>query len=164
MVARVAHGVADPDPEPAELLGPELIDHRAESVVPAVAARLAEPQLPEREREVVGDDEQVAERGVLAREDFPYGEPGVVHEREWLDEGELESLVPAHRELRGVTLPPTPRPARSRRAPAGRRRVREGGGGGGGGGRGAPSPPPPPPSGPPRRPPPPQSRARSASR
>src|SRR3954468_4166615 len=111
MVARVAHGVADPDPEPAELLGPELIDHRAEPVVPAMAARLAEPQLPEREREVVGDDEQVAERGVRAREDFPYGEPGVVHEREWLDEGELESLVPTDDDVRGVTLPPTPRQA-----------------------------------------------------
>src|SRR3954453_1557351 len=117
MVARVAHGVADPDPEPAELLRPELIDHRTEPVVPAMAARLAEPQLPEREREVVGDDEQVAERGALAREDFPYGEPGVVHDGEWLDEGELESLVPADRDVRGVTLPPTPRQAGSLREP-----------------------------------------------
>ena len=37
--------------------------------------RLAEPQLAERQREVVGDDEQVAQRRVLAGQDLAHGEP-----------------------------------------------------------------------------------------
>ena len=49
----------DPDPEPAELLGAELVDDRAEAVVAARPAALAEAELAERQGEVVGDDEQV---------------------------------------------------------------------------------------------------------
>ena len=52
--------LADPDPQPAELLGPELVDDRAQAVVAAGAAALAEAQLAERQREVVGDDSRSA--------------------------------------------------------------------------------------------------------
>ena len=45
-----------------------------EAVVAARPAALAEAELAERQGEVVGDDEQVAERRVLAGEDLPDGE------------------------------------------------------------------------------------------
>ena len=65
--------LADADPQPAELLGAELLDDRAQAVVAARATALAEPELAERQREVVGDDEEVAERRVLAREHLADG-------------------------------------------------------------------------------------------
>ena len=58
---------------------------------PPGAAALAEPQLAERQGEVVGDDEQVAERGVLAGEHLADGEPRVVHVGERLDERQVEA-------------------------------------------------------------------------
>src|SRR6478672_9213407 len=61
-------GLADPHPQPAELLGLELVDDRAQAVVAACAATLAEPQLAEREREIVGDDKEVDERSLVPGE------------------------------------------------------------------------------------------------
>ena len=64
---------SDPDPEPAELLGVQLVDDRTESVVAAGPATLPEPELAERQGEVVGDDEEIDQRRVLAGEDLPNG-------------------------------------------------------------------------------------------
>ena len=66
--------LADPDPEAAELLGPELGDDRAQAVVPARPAALAEAELAERQREVVLDDQQVGQRRVLAGDDLAHRE------------------------------------------------------------------------------------------
>jgi len=66
MVDRGPVRLPDPDPQPAELLAPELVDDRAQAVVPARTATLAEAQLAERQGEIVGDDEQVDQRGVMA--------------------------------------------------------------------------------------------------
>ena len=79
---------------------PELVDDRAEAVVAARPAALAEAELAERQREVVGDDEQVDERRVLAGEDLADGEPGVVHERQRLDERQVQAVEAAHRDRR----------------------------------------------------------------
>jgi hypothetical protein len=65
---------ADPDPQPAELLGPQLTDDRAEAVVATGPAALAEPELAERQREVVGDHEELGERGVLPGENLADGQ------------------------------------------------------------------------------------------
>ena len=59
VVAEAAIGRPDPDPQPAELLGAELVDDRAQAVVAARPAALAEAELAERQGEVVGDDEQI---------------------------------------------------------------------------------------------------------
>ena len=104
-------GGADPDPEPAELLGRELVDDRAEAVVAARSAALAEPELAERQGEVVGDDQEVAERRVLAGEDLPDREARVVHEGQRLDERQVEAPESAHRDRRGVPRPALARPA-----------------------------------------------------
>ena len=101
----------DPDPQPAELLVPELVDDRSEAVVAARPAALAEAELAERQGEVVDDDEQVAERRVLAGEDLPDGEAGVVHPRQRLDERQVEAAVAAHRDRRRVPRPALARPA-----------------------------------------------------
>ena len=92
VVDGAAVGIADADPEPAELLGAELVDDRAQAVVAAVAAALAEAELAERQREVVGDDEQVGQRRVLAGEHLADGEAGVVHVGQRLDEGQVEPV------------------------------------------------------------------------
>ena len=97
VVDRAPVGLADPDPQPAELLGPELVDDRAQAVVAAGAAALAEAQLAERQGEVVGDDEQVDERRVLAGEHLADREARVVHEGQRLDERQVEPAVAAHR-------------------------------------------------------------------
>ena len=90
---------------------PELVDDRAQAVVAARAPALAEAQLAERQREVVGDDEQVAERRVLARQHLPHREPGVVHVGQRLDEGQVEAAEAAHDDVRGVALAALPGPA-----------------------------------------------------
>ena len=68
VVHRATARLADPDPEPAEALRPELLDDRAKPVLATVRATLAEAELAERQGEVVRDDEQIAERRVLPRE------------------------------------------------------------------------------------------------
>ena len=114
VVASVADRIADPDPEPAELLGLQLVDDRAQAVVAAVAARLAEPELAERQREVVGDDEQVAERGVLAGEHLAHRQARVVHVGQRLDEGQVEPAVAPADHVRASRWRPRPaQPARS---------------------------------------------------
>ena len=124
VVDAAADRVADPDPEAAELLGAELVDDRAQAVVAAVAAALAEPELAERQREVVGDDQQVAQRRVLAGQHLADGEAGVVHERQRLDERQVEARGsgPSRRSRRRAAGPgPPSRPARrSGRGPASR--------------------------------------------
>ncbi len=97
---------ADPDPEPAELLGRELVDDRAEAVVTARTPALAEPELPERQREVVGDHEQLRQRGVLASEDLPDGATRVVHERQGLHDHQVEAVVATIRDRRRVACSP----------------------------------------------------------
>src|SRR4029453_7745551 len=117
MVAGVADGVADADPEPAELFRSELIDDRAQAVVAAMAARLPKAQLPERQREVVGHDEQVTERRVLARQHLADGEARVVHPGQRLDEGQVEAVVSTHGDVGCVALPATARPPGALREP-----------------------------------------------
>ena len=102
---------ADPDPQPAELLGSQLVDDRAEAVVAARPAALAEAELAERQREVVGDDEQVDERRVLAGEDLADREAGVVHPGQRLHERQVHPVEPAHRHRRRVAGPALARPA-----------------------------------------------------
>ena len=78
---------------------------------PPGAAALAEPELAERQREVVGDDEQVAQRRVLARQHLAHREPGVVHVGQRLDERQVEAAEAAHDDVRGVALAALARPA-----------------------------------------------------
>ena len=111
MVTRVPRPGPDPDPEPAEFLGAELLDDRAQAVVSAVAAGLAEPELAERQGKIVGDDEQVLELDVLAGQHAAHGGAEIIHVRQRLDEGQVEAVVAAHHDVRLVALAPTPRPA-----------------------------------------------------
>ena len=104
VVDRAPVRLADPDPQPAELLGPELVDDRAQAVVAARPAALAEAQLAERQGEVVGDDEQVDQRGVLAGQDLADRQPRIVHVGQRLDERQVEAAEAAHGHVRGVAL------------------------------------------------------------
>ncbi len=63
-----------------------------ETVVAAGPAAFAEAELAEGQREVVGHDEEVAERGVLAGEHLAHRDPALVHERERLDQGQLQAV------------------------------------------------------------------------
>ncbi len=112
VVGEAATGRPDPDPQPAELLGAQLVDDRAEAVVAARTATLAEAELAERQREVVGDDEQVDQRRVLAGEHLADGEARLVHERQRLDDHQVEPAVAAHGDRRGVARPALAGPAR----------------------------------------------------
>ena len=103
--------LADPDPQPAELLGPELVDDRAQAVVAARPATLAEAQLAERQGEIVGDDEQVDQRGVLARQHLADRQARVVHVGQGLDERQVEAPEAAHGHVRRVALASLARPA-----------------------------------------------------
>ena len=111
MVHGALVGFADPDPEPAELLVAELVDDRAQAVVAALAAALAEAQLAERQGEVVGDDQQVGQRRVLAGQDLADREPRIVHEGQRLDQGQVQALEAAHGHAGGVALAAPARPA-----------------------------------------------------
>ena len=102
--------LTDPDPKAAELLRPKLVDDRPQAVVAAVAAAFAEAQLAEWQREVVGQDQHIRERGVLAGQHLAHGEPRVIHEGERLDQGQVKTPVPAQHHARVVTLPATARP------------------------------------------------------
>ena len=64
-----------------------------QAVVAAGPAALAEAELAERQGEVVGDDEQVGQRRVLAGEDLADGDAAVVHEGQRLDERQVEAVV-----------------------------------------------------------------------
>ncbi len=77
----------------------------------AVAAALAEPQLAERQREVVGDDEQVGQRGVVAGEHLADGQARLVHVRQRLHERQVEAAVAAPDDGGGVALAATAGPA-----------------------------------------------------
>ena len=103
--------LADADPQPAELLGAELLDDRAQAVVAAGPPALAEAELAERQREVVDDDEHIAERRSLAGEHLAHGEARVVHVRLRLDEHHVEPAEAALDDARRVALPATARPA-----------------------------------------------------
>ena len=105
--------LADPDPQPAELLGPELVDDRAQAVVPARPATLAEAQLAERQGEIVGDDEQVDQRGVLAGQHLADRQARVVHVGQRLDERQVEAAEAAHGHVRRVALAALAGPAGS---------------------------------------------------
>ena len=111
VVAGVPRRIADADTKTAELLGPELVDDRAQPVMAAVAARLAEPELPERKREVVGDDQHVGQRRMLPSEDLADSDAGVVHPGQGLHEGQVQAVVPALRDVGGIALPAAPGPA-----------------------------------------------------
>ena len=77
----------------------------------AVAAAFAEAQLAERQGEVVGHDQQVGQRRVGSGQHLAHGDPGIVHVGERLDEGQVEAVVAAHDDARGVSLAPAPCPA-----------------------------------------------------
>ena len=63
-----------------------------------------EPEASERQREVVGDDEQVLERRMGPGQHLAHGQAGLVHERLRLDELEVEAVEAAPDDARGVTL------------------------------------------------------------
>ena len=86
-----------------------------QAVVAAGAAALAEAQLAERQREVVGHDQQVDQRGVLAGQDLADRQARVVHERERLDQDQVETAEAAldHRARRRASRPRPDQPARS---------------------------------------------------
>ena len=102
VVGEAASRRPDPDPEPAELLGVELVDDRTETVMAAGPAALPEPELAERQGEVVGDDEEIDQRRVLAGEDLPDGVAREIHEGQRLDDHEVEPAVAAHGDRRSV--------------------------------------------------------------
>ena len=81
-----------------------------QAVVAARAAALAEAQLAEGQREVVGDDQQVGQRGMLAGKDLADRQPRVVHVGERLDERQVEAPVATHGDIRGVPLAALARP------------------------------------------------------
>ena len=110
---------ADPDPQPAERLGAQLADDRAQPVVAARSAALAKPQLAEGQGEVVDDDQHLGERRPLPRQHLAHGEPGVVHERLRLHEQQVEAAKspaddrPTHRgSAHGRPSRPDPRVGR----------------------------------------------------
>jgi hypothetical protein len=76
-------------------------------------ATLAEAELPERQREIVGDHEKVAERCVLAGEHLAHGEARLVHVRQRLDEREVEPAVAAEDDIGRVALAALAVPARA---------------------------------------------------
>jgi hypothetical protein len=117
VIAGVADRVADPDAQPAELLGCELVDDGAQAVVAAVAAGLPEAELAERQGEVVGHDQDVGERRVLTDHDLAHREPGIVHVGQRLDEGEVEPVIPAPDDARRVALAPAAVPTGPLREP-----------------------------------------------
>ena len=117
VVDGVAVRLADADPEPTELLGPELVDDRTQAVVPARAAALAEAELAERQREVVLHDQQIGQRRVLTCKDLAHREAGVVHVGERLDEREVESAEPAHDDVGRIALAALARPPGALRDP-----------------------------------------------
>ena len=117
MVREPAAGLADPDPQPAERLRPELADDRAQAVVATRTAALAEPELSEGQGEVVDHDEHLAERRALARQGLPDGEARLVHERLRLHKQEIEPAVPPIDDRGRVPIPPTAGPAGTVRDP-----------------------------------------------
>ena len=92
VVHRPAPRLADPHPEPRVLLRAQLVDDRAQPVVPAVRAGLAEPELAERQREVVRDDQHLAQRHPVPRQQLAHRDAGVVHVRLRLGEDQLQAL------------------------------------------------------------------------
>ena len=117
VVDRVATRLADPDPQPAELLVAELVDDRPQAVVAAGAPALAEPQLAERQGEVVDDHQHLGQRRALAGEDLADRQPRLVHERQRLDErpGRGRCTGPARPTPRRACRPRPDQPARSAR-------------------------------------------------
>ena len=94
VIHRPAPRLADPHAEPRVLLGAQLVDDGAQPVVPAVRAGLAEPELAERQREVVRDDQHLAERHPVPRQELAHRDAGVVHVRLGLGEDQLQALGP----------------------------------------------------------------------
>ena len=78
----------------------------------ARAAALAEAELAERQGEVVGDDEHVVERCMLAGEDLADRDPRFVHVGERLGERQVKAVKPALDDGGGVARAAAPRPAR----------------------------------------------------
>ena len=117
MVDGVPIGLADPNAQAAELLRAQLVDDGAKAVVASAAAALAEAELAERERKVVGHDEQVAERRPLPGQDLADGDARVVHVRERLSQREVQPLEPTLNHARRVPLAPAADPARPVRQP-----------------------------------------------
>ena len=102
MVLRVARGLADPDSKPGELLVAHLADDRAQAVVRAGTALVAQPDPAQRQVEVVDHDEHVLERRTLAREHLAHRDARKVHVRGRLDEHQVEAVVLAVDRRRGV--------------------------------------------------------------
>ena len=109
--------LADAHAQAAELLVAQLVDDRAQAVVATRAAALAEAQLAEGQREVVGHDEQVGEWRVFAGQDLAHGAARVVHERERLDQRDVQPAEPPADHVGGIALPATTRPAGPLREP-----------------------------------------------
>ena len=95
VVDGVAARIADAHPQPAELLVAQLVDDRAQTVVPAGAPALAEPQLAERQREVVTHDQHLDQRRMLAGQDLAHRQSRLIHEGQRLDEHEVQTGVAA---------------------------------------------------------------------
>src|SRR5439155_8712378 len=88
----------------------ELADDRAQAVMPARSATLAEPQLAVRQGEVVDDHEHLGQWRALACEHLADREPGLVHIGLRLDEEQVEAAESASDDRGGVTIPPAAGP------------------------------------------------------
>ena len=93
---------ADADPQAGEVLRAHLADDRAQPVVAAGAAPLAEAQPPEGQGHVIDHDEQVRQGHALAGQHLAHGHAGEVHVGHGLDEDELVVAESAAHAGRGV--------------------------------------------------------------
>lgn len=92
-------GPADPDLQARKILGAEVLENRADSVVPARPALFAKPQAAERQRDVVVDHQHFGSRPLVERGHLAHAAAAVIHERLRLEQ---HRAVP---QPRHVTLP-----------------------------------------------------------
>ena len=86
---------ADPDPDPCELAAAKLLLQRAEAVVAGMPAPFLELDLPERDIEVIMDNDEVLEGEPVEVEGRVHGPSGEVHERLGLEEEQaLPPVIP----------------------------------------------------------------------
>src|SRR4030042_5367468 len=95
----------DADPDAWELVGPDLAGDRDHALVRAGPALLPDPDLSERDVEVVVDHDQALRRNVLPAHGRPHGEPAPVHEG--LGQGQ-EDFLPAPAGEAGSSLEQPP--------------------------------------------------------
>src|SRR5262249_15700949 len=99
-------GAADADLDALDLLGTQRVDHGAYAVVAAVAALHAQAHGPQRQVDVVVNEDQVSGPGLGAAQSLGDNGPALVHERLGLDEANLLAAPTAAGHDRGPVAPP----------------------------------------------------------